>query len=371
MTRRHRSSWNKHSRTWLTAVGISASLVACGTVTGQEVSAEAGASGWTLRYDFNDGSLGEKVAGLDAGGRTTYTDEQVFEGEQAASLRALRGKENFGGWGGRMMFPEELGQGDEIWWRVRTYWPEGMDYSASPRLKFLRIHTKGPDGSNHGYNDLYINTPGSSTPFNFIYEGEAKWSSVGEEADAIAHDTWETYELYLKLDDRSVDDGGEARIRIWKGDELLADITDRKTLKTADDTAEAALLFTYWNSSPYMGQIHYEGETAFEQGETVVSDSVPDAEFRAERVGEGVVYLQDPTSDWRERVRPFSVLEPGDKLIGRDSGQTVVVTEVLHSHPLMDIRMFVDDIVVTTVTPKDRDDQGNPRIATTTINQTD
>jgi len=170
----------------------------------------AGEPSWTKSFDFNDGALGEKVAGLDAAGGTKYTTEQSYEGGKAAVLSAQRGKENYGRWGGRVSFPTRLSKGDEIWWRVRTFWPKEMDYSANPRLKFLRVHTCTANGGNRGYNDIYINAPGSKIPFQFIYEGAQRWSHVSDVEDAIVPNTWETYEFYLKLDDRSVDDGGQA-----------------------------------------------------------------------------------------------------------------------------------------------------------------
>ncbi|GAF69655.1 unnamed protein product, partial [marine sediment metagenome] len=188
---------------------------------------------WTLEFDFNAGTVGERVASLDAAGGTKYTVEQSFEGGKAAVLNARRGKESYGRWGGRVKFPGRLRKGDEIWWRVRTFWPKGMDYSANPRLKFLRVHTCTPEGKNRGYNDIYINKPESKIPFQFIYEGAHKWSPVSGEGDAIVPDKWETYEYYVKLDDRSVADGGQARIRFWKNGKLLRDVTDRKTLKLA------------------------------------------------------------------------------------------------------------------------------------------
>lgn len=325
-------------------------------------AASAGEPSWTLEFDFNAGTVGERVAGLDAAGGTKYTTEQSFEGGKAAVLNARRGKESYGRWGGRVKFPGRLRKGDEIWWRVRTFWPKGMDYSANPRLKFLRVHTCTPEGKNRGYNDIYINKPGSKIPFQFIYEGAHKWSPVSGQGDAIVPDKWETYEYYVKLDDRSVADGGRARIRFWKNGKLLKDVTDRKTLKLADDYADSALLFTYWNSSPYMGQIVYEKGGPFQPGELVSCTMHPDTKFRVEKIGPNAVYLQDPERDWRKRVRPFSVLKVGEKLTGLTSKDTCTITEVLHSHPLMDIKMYVDDMVLTCKEPKGRDAHGNPVI---------
>jgi hypothetical protein len=315
---------------------------------------------WTKAFDFNDGVSGEKVDSLDAAGGAKYTAEQSYEGGQAALLAARRGQENFGHWGGSIAFPAKLRQGDELWWRVRTFWPKGMDYSANPRLKFLRIHTSAADGTHRGYNDIYINPLGSKTPFQYIYEGAHEWSPVGDAKDAIVPDQWETYEIYLKLDDRSKDDGGQARVRVWKNGRLLVDITDRKTLKLADDCADRALLFTYWNSSPYVGRIEYEGGGAFRLNETVVCDEHRGAKFRVEESAPRVVYLEDPNPDWREKIRPFHLLKPGDILTGRTSGNTCSIKEVLHTHPVMDIKMYVDDIVLTCETPTGQDARGNP-----------
>lgn len=322
----------------------------------------AGEPFWTMRFDFNDGAVGERVAGLDAAGGTKYTTEQSYEGGKAAVLNARRGKENYGRWGGRVRFPTRLHKGDKIWWRVRTFWPMGTDYSANPRLKFLRIHTCTANGANQGYNDIYINTPGSKIPFQFIYEGAQRWSYVSSAEDAIVPDKWETYEFFLRLDDRSVDDGGQARVQFWKNGKLLKDITDRKTLKLANDYVDCGLLFTYWNSSPYMGQIVYEEGGPFQLKELVTCGMHPDIRFRVEEIAPNAVYLQDPERDWRKRVRPFRVLNVGEKLTGLTSKNTCTIKEVLHSHPLMDVKMYVDDMVLTCKEPKNRDAQGNPCI---------
>lgn len=322
----------------------------------------AGESSWIMRYDFNAGTVDEKVAGLDAAGGTRYTKEQSFEGGKAAVLEARRGRENYGRWGGRVEFPSKLRKGDEVWWRVRTFWPKGMDYTAEPRLKFLRVHTCSASGKNQGYNDIYINKPESKIPFQFIYEGAQKWSPVSDANDAIVPDIWETYEYYMKLDNRSVDEGGQARIRFWKNGKLLKDITDRKTLKIDDDYADSALLFTYWNSSPYLGQIVYDEGGPFQLKELVTCSMHPGITFRVEKTRPNVVYLIDPERDWRKRVRPFGILKTGEILTGQTSNNTGTVTKVLHSHPLMDIKMYVDDMVLTCKTPQNRDARGNPCI---------
>jgi hypothetical protein len=315
-------------------------------------------SGWTVHLDFNDGIVGEKVAGMDAAGRSLYTKEQSLEGGQAIMMQARRGKEEYGHWGGIIPFPKHLHKGNEIWWRVHTYWPKGIDYSASPRLKFLRIHTSPKDGGNLGYNDIYLNPPGSKIPLQYIYEGQQKWSPIGDQSQAIQVDTWETYEYYLKLDDKCVDDGGDARVRMWKNGVLLADITDRKTLKESDGYADGAYLFTYWNSSPWLGQIICDDTSGFKVGDIVTSASK--ISFKVVALGDNAISIKDPERDWKKRMRPCSVIKSGETICSADSQISAKVSEVLHTHPLMNIKMYVDSVTLTCEKPLKTDKQGNP-----------
>lgn len=318
------------------------------------------ADGWHIHLDFNKGVPGEKVSELGAAGRTLYTTEHAREGGQGAVLHAQRGKESFGRWGGTIRFPEKLHKGDEVWWRVHTYWPDGTDYSASPRLKFMRIHTQTASGKNLGYNDIYMNPPGQEVPFQYIYEGEHKWTQIGNADDGVRYDEWETYEFYLKLDDVSVADGGTARVRFWKNGKLLADITDRKTLKNADARADAAFLFTYWNSSPWIGRILVEKENVFSKGEFVIDEKLPAVKWIVTDIDDKSVWLRDPSKDWRKRQRPYSVIKKGHTLSAMEGDASATVTEVLHTHPLQDVRMYVDAITVTTQEPTHTDAQGHP-----------
>ena len=112
---------------------------------------------WTKPMDFNSGQIGTKVTEFtDAATQTFYSDAKVFEGSGVAELNIKEGDQGFGRWGGRLTFNaanlRNLGQGDEIYFRVSTYFPEDFDYTASPRLKFLRIHVADKNGKNRGYN---------------------------------------------------------------------------------------------------------------------------------------------------------------------------------------------------------------------------
>lgn len=222
---------------------------------------------WTIHSDFDDGTTGSAAdRGNDgfsgAGGLSVYSDDTKLK-RNSVKLQITKGDTGFGRWGGSFYFPQKAYRGETIWFLVHTFMPEGFDhysYGEGGRLKFLRIHTKGSDGSNHGYNDLYFDQKGLDNPLRWIYEGEQKWVPVGGSNDKPVHDKWESYEMAVTLDNKSFNDGGKARIMLWKNEVLLADIKDRITLKAATDYSDTALLFTYWNGGAPKSQHMYVDE---------------------------------------------------------------------------------------------------------------
>ena len=222
------------------------------------------ASAWRLDLNFNDGAVGAKAqssgAFNDAAGGTYYTSAVSYEGGKAAELNITAGSTAFGTWGGIITHPTNLKKGDQVWFRVRTFMPAGFNYDSTSegnRLKFLRIHTRTSSTSNLGYDDWYINPKGASVPFSFIYEGEQVWENFGTSADKPVLGVWETYEMYVKFDNVPASAGGQARVRVWKNGVLMKDITNRKTLASADAYADRTHLFTYWNGGAPQTQKMY------------------------------------------------------------------------------------------------------------------
>ena len=217
----------------------------------------AKATAWTKHLHFNDGADGVAAYGEDgfddAAGGTTYDTEKSYEGGKSARLSVTDGATAFGLWGGIITHPTNLVKGDEIWVRVRTYMPMGFDYNSSgegAHLKFLRVHTRSDASSNQGYDDWYINptTRNSDVPHKFIFEGQQAWSNFGSNSFGhIVLGVWETYEMYLKLDNVAKDNGGEALVRFWKDGVLLGEATDRITLSTDSSYSDRTHIFTYWN----------------------------------------------------------------------------------------------------------------------------
>lgn len=220
---------------------------------------------WTRELTFESESIGAKATGTsldfdDAAGGSYITDEQVLRGEKAAKLTVTGGSTAFGEWGGIVNFPTALGKGDEIWFSVNTFFPEGFNYDSTGEgghLKFLRIHTSTPSGDNRGYNDWYINPENSSIPHKFICECQARWFDYGTRSDRIQRGQWESYEMYVKFDNIPTDEGGTAIVRVWKDGRLLREITGAKTLGSSGDVSTRAHLFTYWNGAAPKSQFMY------------------------------------------------------------------------------------------------------------------
>ncbi|MBZ2167855.1 polysaccharide lyase [Marinobacter sp. F4216] len=220
------------------------------------ISLTGSAMAWTRTLTFEQGTIGSKAQGGgdddfdDAAGGSYITNEEVLLGSQAAKLTITEGATAFGKWGGIVHFPELLKKGDEIWFSVNLYFPSGFNWDSYGRgslLKFLRVHVQTSSGDNSGYNDWYMTPEDTVIPHQFLYEGQQQWFRFGAESDEIQRGRWEHYEMYIKFDNRSTDQGGTALVRVWKDGRLLDEITGAETLNSSTDTSDRAHLFTYWN----------------------------------------------------------------------------------------------------------------------------
>lgn len=229
------------------------------------VSPTAGATGWTTQINCEGGTPGTRVpqGGADeftqAFTNTLYSNTVTGTGDESCQMGIAAGADGWGSWGGTYTFPTHLSVGSELWIRLSLYVPVGFNYTGNPMLKFMRVHTSSPTVTNQGYLDLYINPPTGTVwdfatkasvtdPFTFYYEGKPISHAIGSRPqNSIAPGKWETYEVYYRLDTVSKDNGGTGEVRIWKNNQLLADLTDQVTLVDSTTYAESFFLFTYWN----------------------------------------------------------------------------------------------------------------------------
>lgn len=201
--------------------------------------------------DFESYSDGASLSGnrpFDAGGRSKASSEQAYRGSQSARMEIQAGDGGgFGRWGGIIPIEPALTKGQEVWVRLQVRWPASFQFSASPWMKFLRLHSTKADGSNAGYNDLYVDQADSTeSVLRTIKEVHDVWAVY--DGPKIPRDRWESYEMYLFIDDQPVDTGGAGRVRIWRDDVLIFDRTDVPTIVEADGTIDYFYLFTYWNN---------------------------------------------------------------------------------------------------------------------------
>jgi hypothetical protein len=214
---------------------------------------------WTIEQSYDSQELGEICENWHST-KSYVTDIQSYSGENSCLQHIDAGQTGFGVWGGILNHPSHLFRDDEIWVRVRTFFPTSFNYDSSGEgnhLKFLRLHTRGDTVSNYGYDDIYIDPEASSLAFRFIYEGDPVWSNIGTTDDKIKKGVWETYEYYVKFDSISKDNGGNAIVRFWKNGELLKEVTDLTTLANDNAYSESTYIFTYWNGASQQTQQMY------------------------------------------------------------------------------------------------------------------
>lgn len=264
------------------------------------LAAPQSALAWRYNINCENGVLGTAVERgdpnstfTDAAAATYYSNFSPVEGAGSCEMNIEKGWGGFGKWGGRKVFETPLVKGDEVWIRVHLYYPVGFDYTANPYFKVMRVHTSSPTGGNEGYNDLYMspyNTIGVNpsgqrqhSAYHVIKENQDLIQRVwGDITEWPVMGQWETYEMYLKLDNVSVDNGGAGRIRFWKNGVLKGDFTGITTLSTVVSKADAFLLFTYWNGGNSTGTGAYPTKTQKMYFDDLIIQNDPPAAFDAQ-----------------------------------------------------------------------------------------
>lgn len=216
------------------------------------------ASAWTISQDYDNQNIGDNCGWSSS--QSTVTGAESASKPHGCELHISKGATGYGIWGGEINPPKNLVRGDEVWIRIRTFMPIGFNYDSTAegkRLKFLRWRTFDSSGSATGHVDWYINPSSVSTPFSFIYEGEAVWKDFGTSQDKIKLGQWETYEYYIKFDSVPASKGGHARVITWKNGILLDDIKNRITLLDPNGSSSLLRIFTYWNGGSPATQTMY------------------------------------------------------------------------------------------------------------------
>ncbi|MCF6236499.1 MAG: polysaccharide lyase [Gammaproteobacteria bacterium] len=222
---------------------------------------------WVINFNFDEGEEGVKVTEFsDAAGYTVYDKNIVYSGNGSAQLNIKKGSDGWGVWGGRKKLPTDLGEGDEVWVKIRTFMPENFDYTTNFTLKFLRFHIATAGGGHLGYTDIYINNDGTYRYQNELYTTDNSVAIFGSE-NPVKKGVWETYvyhvrystvnplvQLYKHIGESGFTDDGKP---IGGSLKLIFEEKSDYTLKKPTDKVKHFLLFTYWNGNSPKTQSMY------------------------------------------------------------------------------------------------------------------
>jgi hypothetical protein len=220
---------------------------------------------WTVVADFESGAVGSKAEGNDgftsAFSTTLTTSEQVHSGSKAAKTSIVKGATGYGDWGGVWLLPSELKEGDEYWFRVWTFFPEGFDFSChdcSEGVKFMRTRTGSASGAHEGYQNFFLSTAGmnvaTSVDTGAFYRKYA-WphAEIRDIGEPVKTGQWHAFEVYLKFSATA----GNGIFRTWQNGKLIFEDKDTPTLRSASSVVTQASVWTYWNNTAPKSQTAY------------------------------------------------------------------------------------------------------------------
>jgi len=213
---------------------------------------------WTKIADFEDGVAGAKAKGTrafdGAPKYTVYTNRFVRSGKLAGEMGIDGGSTGVGDWGGKINFPKNLGEGDEVWLRTFLYFPSGFNFSATGQgVKTMRVHVKRPDGGNEGYIGTLIDggiTVASEVGNPNFAPNNPSRASLGI---TVPRGAWHAIEQYIKFSATP----GKAIYRVWQNGKLIFEDTSTRTLRSSSSSADFMYLFTYWNGGAPKSQKAY------------------------------------------------------------------------------------------------------------------
>ena len=221
------------------------------------------ASAWVIDADFERGVIGEKADGDDgltgAFKYTIYTNKVVRSGKQAAEVGIDAGSMGFGTWGGSFKYPSNLGNGDELWFRVWAYFPKDFSFycgGCTQGVKFMRIHTAASDFSNEGYHSILLKDNiivDSEVTGKIFHSNNGSKKSAGQN---ITTGAWHAYEMYIKF----ASTPGQGIYRVWQDGNLVFEDTITQTLKSSSSISDLIYLFSYWNNGAPKTQQAYVDE---------------------------------------------------------------------------------------------------------------
>jgi hypothetical protein len=237
-----------------------------------DINAVGGTVG--VRPSNNSGVLSGKQVFTGEAGGTTYSNEQLIDGQNTLRFSANQGSTGFGSLGGAINYtshasvPAALVKGDEFWVKTKIRFPSvGWVWNPNGKNKFFRNLVFTSAGVSNGYIDLYLEPQNAQgIQLWWIYEGQQQW--INTNAASIFFDTDHIFEMHVVLDDVSGADGGQALQRVWLDGNLMINGT-QKTINSATDYMSLSALFYYYDDAGAPANIHCYAK------EYIVRSSVP------------------------------------------------------------------------------------------------
>lgn len=204
---------------------------ASGGLLGFPGGSPSNASGsWTPAYYQNFDSYAVGTAGvLNTYGVTAVDNAESYSAPNSGRINIAAGSTQPGGAAEALVANIVPVAGNQVWFRVRTFFPVGFNFTATGAgsgngLKFLRIETDPIGAHTPAHIDCYL-LGGTSTAvggFDFIYEGQQVWmlaQSATSLPSGIVLGQWQTWEVYYYLSDVA----GTAIWRMWRDGTLIMD----------------------------------------------------------------------------------------------------------------------------------------------------
>jgi len=212
----------------LIQAGIASALVPASARARHARGGAAANAPWTPAYYQNFDTYSPGTSGiLNTYGITAVDASQYYSSPNSARIDIANGSTAPGGAAEALVANINPAAGNEVWFRVRTYFPTGFNFSATPHLKFLRIETDPTSSHAPSHIDCYITGGNASAVgyFDFIYEGQATWMYGGGSTTplptGIVRGQWQTWEVYYYLSSSTT----TAIWRMWRDGTLIMDTT--------------------------------------------------------------------------------------------------------------------------------------------------
>lgn len=212
--------------------------------------------------DFQSGTVGNIItAATGAYGlsEVKYSTDITGPGglPKVAEDLALQGvDENAVGWDWTFPGGNVLHEGDEIWVRVKMWFPATYDFTSNSHLKWLRV------ASGANWVDLYYR----DSDGGWRYQSEVTPTGIDDRnfldstQYAIVPETWETYEWYVRL--HSQTGPGNALVRAWKNGVFIGEFDVLRTLASSGNTSGRVIVRNYWNGFVPVTQTNYNADFA-------------------------------------------------------------------------------------------------------------